>query len=234
MRLRQGDSKGEGALHKSHRARLLPRHKTTTAIQQPQHTKRSPTRTETNKKNAQRQNEPDNWIATKKTLDAAGLGAAGVPPAALSLPDEFAYMGMAHPPPPTGPAQCALPWTAPFQASYADATARSIYGDTLSLTMCNWYLPQGAGVLGAHRFLWQVQYLVSQGFYVFLDYHPTASTDPNVEDPSLLAANWGALWRALKALPNYDSRLRGRVVADVVNEARCAGSSGDAGDGRRR
>lgn len=83
------------------------------------------------------------------------------------------------------------------------------------------YLPQGPGALGIHRLLWQVQYLVSQGFYVILDYHPTASSDPNMLDPAAFAANWGRLWAALAGLGAvYQQQLRGRVIADLVNEAR--------------
>jgi hypothetical protein len=78
-------------------------------------------------------------------------------------------------------------------------------------------------VLGVHRLLWQVEYLVSQGFYVFLDFHPTSDvTDPNVKDPALFAKNWGNLWAALAARSAYVASLKGRVIADLINEARCA------------
>lgn len=43
-----------------------------------------------------------------------------------------------------------------------------------------------------------------------------------MKDPALFAANWGALWADIKQLPDYDTLLAGRVVADLVNEARCA------------
>lgn len=63
--------------------------------------------------------------------------------------------------------------------------------------------------------------MVSQGVYVLLDFHPTSdSIDPNVADPALFAANWGGLWGALKQLPGYEANVKGRVVADLINEAR--------------
>jgi hypothetical protein len=57
-----------------------------------------------------------------------------------------------------------------------------------------------------------VQYLVSQGFYVLLDFASHRSTEPNVAQPQLLAANWAALWRMLRELPGYEQRLAGRVL----------------------
>ncbi|GBF93295.1 glycoside hydrolase [Raphidocelis subcapitata] len=165
-------------------------------------------------------NELDEWIAASKTFDPQLLAAGAAP----QLPAAYAYSGMRHPPDAPGqPAACAGPWTAPFLPSYDGP--RAGLGSELRLTICNWYLPSGAGVLGLHRFLWQVQYLVSQGFYVILDFHPTSdatdpnAADPNAADPALLAANWGALWGALVQLPSYKASMKGRVIADLINEA---------------
>jgi hypothetical protein len=84
------------------------------------------------------------------------------------------------------------------------------------------YLPQGTGAKGIHRFRWQVQYLISHGFYVILDFHPTntAAVDPNLKDPALFAANWGALYQAFKDDGLFAERVQGRIIADLVNEAR--------------
>jgi hypothetical protein len=68
--------------------------------------------------------------------------------------------------------------------------------------------------------LWQVQYLVAQGFYVLLDFASHHSEEPNVAQPQLLAANWAALWRMLTDLPGYKEHLAGRVLPDIVNEPR--------------
>jgi hypothetical protein len=38
-------------------------------------------------------------------------------------------------------------------------------------------------------------------------------------DPQLFASNWGNLWAAVMAQPNSDL-LAGRIVPDLVNEAR--------------
>jgi hypothetical protein len=236
------------------------------------------------------QNDPDDYIAKAKTLDPSFPAARD----SLSLPDAYAYKGVAHPPPAVAgaPAGCGLPWTAPFLDSYTSPSARAEFGSELKLTTCNWwaarglgrgagdaaclpsrcvacaagrralpepapcfcrfepaprtrphsscplparYLPQGTGVLGVHRLLWQVEYLVSQGFYVLLDFHPSSdATDPNVADPALLAKNWGALWVALAARDSYATSLKGRVVADLINEARWGGGvfGGRKGEGK--
>lgn len=78
---------------------------------------------------------------------------------------------------------------------------------------CCRYLPQGEKVQAVHRFLWQVQYLVSQGFYVVLTHTSYLTRDPNMVDPNMLASNWGNLWRMITELPAYRRHLRGRVFA---------------------
>jgi hypothetical protein len=157
-------------------------------------------------------------LADPSVLDIPALRAA-----VASNPSAFPrYTGAPHPPPPsffptdaTRRAQCDLPWEAGMQGGYRDPSR----GDTtLRLTTCNWYLPQAPGMPSIHRFLWQVEYLVSQGLYVLLSYHPTAPRDAVTADASLFANNWGNLWRSLAALPSYSSRLRGRVFADLLNE----------------
>lgn len=68
--------------------------------------------------------------------------------------------------------------------------------------------------------MWQLQYLVSQGLYVLLDFSSTRDSEPNVADPNLLAQNWGNFWRILADIPGYNTLLRGRIVPDLVNEPR--------------
>lgn len=163
-------------------------------------------------------NDPEDYIVRSKTLDPLMADLA----ASAAIPASMQYVGVPHPPQPASgqPSECSRPWSVPFLDSYQSLAAREEFGSNLSLTMCNWYLPQGAGALGIHRFLWQVQYLVSQGFYVVLDYHPTNNAgDPNMQDPELFATNWGNLWRAIQELPNYSCCLAGRIIADLVNEA---------------
>lgn len=70
------------------------------------------------------------------------------------------------------------------------------------------------------RFLWQIQYLVSQGFYVVLSFHSISFPDPNVASPKVLAYNWGALWRMLTDLPQWEGAMKGRVFPDILNEPR--------------
>lgn len=71
------------------------------------------------------------------------------------------------------------------------------------------------------RFLWQLQYMVSQGFYVILDFSSSRDREPNLERAELLAQNWGNLWRMLTELPAYTQHLAGRLFPDLVNEPRC-------------
>jgi len=75
------------------------------------------------------------------------------------------------------------------------------------------YLPQGENIQALHRFLWQVQYLVSQGFYVVMSHTSYLTRDPNMVDPNMLASNWGNLWRIITELPTYRRHLKGRVFA---------------------
>lgn len=77
------------------------------------------------------------------------------------------------------------------------------------------YLPQGEHVQALHRFLWQIQYLVSQGFYVVIAHTSYLTRDPNMIDPNVLASNWGNFWRILSELPEYQQHLKGRVFAGI-------------------
>jgi len=70
------------------------------------------------------------------------------------------------------------------------------------------------------RFVWQIQYLVSQGLYVLLDFSSSRDAEPNLADANLLAQNWGNLWRIFTDIPVYKQVLRGRVFPDLVNEPR--------------
>lgn len=89
---------------------------------------------------------PD-YIAAVKTLDPLLIEGLGSSYSVKALkPFIPVYKGMQHPPPKTGDAACDLPWSAPFLSNYTGGT-----GKRLRLTMCNWYLPQGAGVPALYR-----------------------------------------------------------------------------------
>lgn len=129
------------------------------------------------------------------------------------------YQGMPHPQPSSGNPQCDdVPWSAPFLPDYEGPLHAKHTAGNLPLTMCNYYLPAAPDVRGIHRFLWQVQYLVSQGFYVLLDFNSNRWWEPNVQNSQLLAHNWGNLWRALSDLPQYKQHMSGRVFPDFLNE----------------
>lgn len=152
-------------------------------------------------------------------LDQAALRAAAANGAAPSFPR---YSGALHPPPsrfwPTDPAaraKCDLGWEAPLIGGYTDPSRNDA---VLRLTSCNYYLPQAPGMAAIHRFLFQIEYLVSQGLYVVLSYHPSAPRDATTADARLFASNWGNLWRSIAALPSYATKLRGRILPDLLNE----------------
>lgn len=68
--------------------------------------------------------------------------------------------------------------------------------------------------------MWQLQYIVSQGLYVLLDFSSTRQSELNAADSQVLAQNWGNLWRILADIPAYKTQLRGRIFPDLVNEPR--------------
>lgn len=87
-------------------------------------------------------------------------------------------------------------------------------------TTCNAFVPSD----NAHnRYLWMVQYLVGQGFYVVIDFHPTkffaSSPDTRLYMNSTRFFNeWHKLWTELMTLPTYSTSLRGRLMVDIHNE----------------
>ena len=55
-------------------------------------------------------------------------------------------------------------------AANKTAGAEILKPENYGLGLCNGYLPTGTSTLS--RYLWVVQYLVANGFYVVFDYHP--------------------------------------------------------------
>ncbi len=55
-----------------------------------------------------------------------------------------------------------------------------------------------------------------QGFYVLVDFH-AAPGDTTVSSGNFVR-DWQALWRAITRLPNFASKLAGRVLLDLMNE----------------
>lgn len=68
-----------------------------------------------------------------------------------------------------------------------------------------------------------MQYLVSQGLYVLLDFSSTRDSEVNMQNPAVLAQNWGNFWKILTDIPAYKQQLAGRIFPDLVNEPRCVG-----------
>ncbi|KAF6265117.1 glycoside hydrolase superfamily [Scenedesmus sp. NREL 46B-D3] len=75
------------------------------------------------------------------------------------------------------------------------------------------------------RLLWTIQYLIANGFYVVLDYHPEAgdTTPLHAQD---FARAWMYTWATITCLPNFASDIRGRILLDLLNEPDSAGSVG--------
>jgi hypothetical protein len=61
---------------------------------------------------------------------------------------------------------------------------------------------------------------VSQGFYLLLDFSSTRDSEVNVQNPAVLAQNWGNFWKILTDIPAYKDQLAGRIFPDLVNEPR--------------
>lgn len=82
---------------------------------------------------------------------------------------------------------------------------------------CNKYIPPGAGGKTMERFLWTVQWLVSNGFYVLIDYHPMGMEKTSYDAAAFVEA-WKQVWSAVSCLPNFRRDMVGRVFVDILNE----------------
>eukprot|EP00877_Chromochloris_zofingiensis_P013123 jgi/Chrzof1/8064/UNPLg00109.t1 len=82
------------------------------------------------------------------------------------------------------------------------------------------YLPDKGLVLD--RFLWVIRHALSQGLYVIIDYQGMG-TEVQCADPQQFKNSWYNLWRQVRALPDYDASLQGRVILDLMNEPDSSG-----------
>uniref|UniRef100_A0A383VF90 Glycoside hydrolase family 5 domain-containing protein n=1 Tax=Tetradesmus obliquus TaxID=3088 RepID=A0A383VF90_TETOB len=96
--------------------------------------------------------------------------------------------------------------------------------------LCNTYMPPNTEHV-IQRLLWTVQFLVANGFYVVLDYHPDAS-DATPLDAQDFARAWMYTWATITCLPNFASDIRGRILLDLLNEPDKAGGVGLGWAGR--
>eukprot|EP00775_Hariotina_reticulata_P003248 gene3248-3524_t len=81
---------------------------------------------------------------------------------------------------------------------------------------CNLYIP-GDGGLTIQRFLWTVQWIVANGMYVLVDYHPMGMEQTSFNAEAFVSA-WEEVWSAIACLPNFRRDLEGRVFVDILNE----------------
>ncbi|KAF6266483.1 glycoside hydrolase superfamily [Scenedesmus sp. NREL 46B-D3] len=82
---------------------------------------------------------------------------------------------------------------------------------------CNKYIPPAAGGKTMERFLWTVQWLVSNGFYVLIDYHPMGMEKTSYDAAAFVEA-WKQVWASVTCLPNFRRDMVGRVFVDILNE----------------
>lgn len=74
---------------------------------------------------------------------------------------------------------------------------------------CNSYLPHDTTI---NRFVWSVQYLARNGFFVIIDNHfedPTVETDPDL---------WREQWVDIVSRISVDPVAAGRLLVDILNE----------------
>jgi hypothetical protein len=93
------------------------------------------------------------------------------------------------------------------------------------------YLPNGSNACNSYipfdtmwnRYFWTLQYMIGQGAYVVIDFHPTkfyaSSPDTRLhKDLTRFANSWQGFWRDLMSLPTYNTSIKGRVLVDIHNE----------------
>jgi hypothetical protein len=77
---------------------------------------------------------------------------------------------------------------------------------------CRWYLPDSSSL---DRYLWSLQWLVANGFYVLAEYRPS-SADPTAASADAFVDAWRWLWGRVACLPNFESDLAGRVFVKLL------------------
>lgn len=80
--------------------------------------------------------------------------------------------------------------------------------------VCNAYLPRGKT---EDRFLWVIQKFIDNGFYVVIDYHPMGTEDHPYNVIKFVNA-WKSLWTRITNLPDYYTKIAGRILIDIMNE----------------
>lgn len=79
---------------------------------------------------------------------------------------------------------------------------------------CNAYLPNG---ITRDRFIWVIDKFIKNDIYVVIDYHPMG-TEPYARSPKAFHDQWVFLWRRIVSRPDFPSRLRDRIILDMMNE----------------
>ncbi|KAI8471777.1 MAG: glycoside hydrolase superfamily [Monoraphidium minutum] len=135
---------------------------------------------------------------------------------AIRIPFSFADLNEDIPPPSSGPTEF-FPCMADSDSDIAYRTMDPELRRIVAQKGGSFQAPSGPNLPAIQRFLWQVQYVVSQGMYVVLAFSSSRDPEPNAASAPLFARNWQSLWKMLRDSPQY-SRLKGRILADLANE----------------
>ncbi|KIZ06214.1 hypothetical protein MNEG_1745 [Monoraphidium neglectum] len=79
---------------------------------------------------------------------------------------------------------------------------------------CNTYIPGGQTI---DRYMWSVQWLIANGWYVLIDNHPMSQemTSHSAKD---FIDGWKWVWSKFSCLPNFEEDMKGRLFLDILNE----------------
>ncbi|KAI8474575.1 MAG: hypothetical protein J3K34DRAFT_407464 [Monoraphidium minutum] len=76
------------------------------------------------------------------------------------------------------------------------------------------YIPGGQTI---DRYLWTVQWLIANGWYVLIDSHPMAQ-EMTSHDADEFVKSWKWVWSRFACLPNFEEDFKGRLFVDILNE----------------
>jgi hypothetical protein len=93
---------------------------------------------------------------------------------------------------------------------------------------CNAYIPGGQTI---DRYLWTVQWLIANGFYVLIDSHPMGQETTSYNAKEFID-NWKWVWGRFACLPGFDEDMKGRLFIDILNEPDSQGQGWQPRDGK--
>jgi hypothetical protein len=79
---------------------------------------------------------------------------------------------------------------------------------------CNAYLPRGKT---EDRFLWVMKKFIENNMYVVIDYHDMG-VEQIARHPKAFVEAWRSLWLKITTMPDFHTKISGRVLIDILNE----------------